>query len=147
LGGILPLLLCGVPVWYKAMTLKSYKDKIITVQRIINIKIAKAYRTTSNEALCVLTGWTPITIKIEEMAKLYQLTKGSASKNALVDNYMEFKHWQHPADAITRMLEGTDERILIQIFTDVSKTRERGRCRHSIFRIRPPHQQHTTQVK
>jgi len=53
------------------MTLKSYKDNIIRVQGIINIKIAKAYRTTSNEALCVLTGMTPIAIKIEEMAELY----------------------------------------------------------------------------
>ena len=70
LGGILPLLLYGVPVWYKAMTLKSYKDKIIRVQRIIKIKIPKAYRT-SNETLSVLTGTTPIAIKIEEMAELY----------------------------------------------------------------------------
>jgi len=82
LGGILPLLLYGVPVWYKAMTLKSYKDKIIRVQRIIKIKIPKAYRT-SNETLSVLTGTTPIAIKIEEMAKLYQLTKGSANKDRL----------------------------------------------------------------
>ena len=125
LDGIFPLILYGVPVWNKAMTLKSYKDKIIRIQRIINIKIAKAYRTTSNEALCILTGMTPVVIKIEEMVKLYQLTKGSANKNALVDNDMEAKHWQHPADTITRMLEGTDERSLIQIFTDGTKT-EKG---------------------
>ena len=31
-----------------------------------NIKIAKAHRTTSNEALCTLTGVTPIEIKAEE---------------------------------------------------------------------------------
>jgi len=62
---------------------------------------------------------------IEEMAKLYQLTKGSPNKNVTVDNDMEVKHWQHPADAITRMLEDTDERSLIQIFTDSSKT-EKG---------------------
>ena len=41
LGEILPLLFYDVPVWVNAMILKSYKDKIITVQRIINIKIAK----------------------------------------------------------------------------------------------------------
>jgi len=106
LGAILPLLLYGVPVWVKAITLNSYKDKILRVQRIINIKIAKAYRKTSNEALCVLTGLTPIAIKIEEIAKLYQLTKGSANKNSPVDNDIEVKHWQHPGDAITRMLRG-----------------------------------------
>jgi hypothetical protein len=76
-GGILPLLLYGAPEWCKAMTLQSYKAKLIRVQRIIIIKIAKAYRTASNEALCVLTELTPINIKIEEMAKLYHLTKGN----------------------------------------------------------------------
>jgi len=75
---------------------------------------------------------TPIAIKIEEMAKCYQLTKCSANKNALVDNDMEVKHWQHSADAITRMLEGTDERSLIQIFTDGSKT-EKGVGAGTVF--------------
>jgi hypothetical protein len=40
------------------------------VQRLINIKIAKDFRTTSNEALCTLTGITPIVIKAEKAAKL-----------------------------------------------------------------------------
>jgi hypothetical protein len=38
----------------------------------MNIKIAKAYRTTSNEALCTLTGITPIEIKAEESANVYR---------------------------------------------------------------------------
>ena len=37
----------------------------------MNIKIAKAYRTTSGEALCVLNGITPIDIKAVENARLY----------------------------------------------------------------------------
>jgi len=73
------------------MSLKSCKDKIIRVQRIINIKIAKAYRAVSNEALCVLTGLTPIAVNIEEMAKLYEHTKGSSNKNVIVYNDMEVK--------------------------------------------------------
>ena len=97
LGDILPLLLYGAPVWVKAMTLKSYKDKIIRVQRIINIKIAKAYRTVSNEAVCVLTGLTPIALKIEEIANLNELTKGSSNKNVIVDSDMEVNPsaWGH----------------------------------------------------
>ena len=59
------------------------------------------------------------------MAKLYELTKGSSNKNAIVDNDMEVKHWQHPADGVARMLEDTDERSLMQIFTDGSIT-EKG---------------------
>jgi len=77
LGGILPILLYGAPVWVKAMKIESYKSKIIRVQIIINIKIAKSYRTVSNGALCILTGMAPMAVKIEETAHLYQLTKGN----------------------------------------------------------------------
>jgi hypothetical protein len=58
-GALTPLLLYGAPRWYKAINTASNKRKLIRVQRLINIKIAKAYRTVSNEALCALTGLTP----------------------------------------------------------------------------------------
>jgi hypothetical protein len=125
LGGILPLLLYGAPVWCKALPLESCKAKLIRVQRIINIKTAKAYQTVSNEVLCVLTGLTPITIKTEEVANLYHLTKGNTNKKEQVDNNMEVKHWQHPADTVTRMIKDTEENSRIQIYTDGSKT-EKG---------------------
>jgi hypothetical protein len=35
----------------------------------MDIKIAKAFRTTPNEALCTLAGLTPVVIKAEEAAK------------------------------------------------------------------------------
>jgi len=76
LGGIQPLLIYGAPVWIKAMNKESNKARLLRVQRLINIKMAKAYRTVSHEALCVVTGMIPIDIKIEETARLYQITKG-----------------------------------------------------------------------
>jgi len=100
------------------MELESYKSKLIRVQRLINIKIAKAYRTVSNEALCILTVMTPVAIKIEEAAQLYQLTRGNTKEEAQIDGDMEFKHWQHPTETIRRILEGNDKRSPIQIFTD-----------------------------
>ena len=63
-GGILPLILYGAPVWKGALDITCYKAKLIRVQRLINIRIAKAYRTVSNEALCVITGLIPININI-----------------------------------------------------------------------------------
>ena len=50
------------------------------VQRLINIKIAKAYRTVSNEALCIITGLKPIHIKITETAELYNIGRGNSYK-------------------------------------------------------------------
>jgi hypothetical protein len=52
LGGIQPLLIYGAPVWIKAIRKETYKAKLLRVQRLINIKMAKACRTVSHEALC-----------------------------------------------------------------------------------------------
>jgi len=50
--------------------------KYIRVQRLTNIRIAKAFRTTSSEALCILAGMTPIIIKTEEAVKQNNIRKG-----------------------------------------------------------------------
>jgi len=47
-GGISPFILYGATVWIGVMDTARYKAKVIKVQRLINIKIAKAYRTVSN---------------------------------------------------------------------------------------------------
>ena len=69
------------------------------VQRLINIKIAKAFRTTSNEALCTLTGLTPIVIKAEEAAKLYSIMKKYQVQG--IDYEVQLKDWLHPANTLT----------------------------------------------
>jgi len=104
-GGILPLLLYVAPVWKKATDKISYKAKLIRVQRLINIRIAKAYRTLSNEALCILTGLTPIAIKIEEAFQFYEFTRGNTKEEALVDCDMGVKYWHHPAEKRYTSLE------------------------------------------
>jgi hypothetical protein len=60
LGGIQPLLIYGAPVWIKAIRKENYKKRLLRLQGLINIKMAKAYRTMSHEALCVLTDMIPI---------------------------------------------------------------------------------------
>ena len=65
---------------------EKFKNKVTRVQRLINIKIAKAYRAVSKEALCVVTGMTPIHIKIEEAAELYLHTRSSMKDKEQFDN-------------------------------------------------------------
>jgi len=89
----------------KAIDKVSYKSKLVRVQRLINIRIAKAYRTVSNEALCILTGFIPIAIKIEKAFQFYQLTKGSTKVEVLVDRDMGVRYWQHLAETITFLTE------------------------------------------
>ena len=47
-GAILPLILYGAPVWKEVIRRSFYKAKIGRIQRLINIKIVKTYRTVSN---------------------------------------------------------------------------------------------------
>ena len=101
-GGILPLLLYGAPVWKSALNKHCYKAKLIRIQRLTNIRIAKAFRTVSNEALCVIAGIKPIHIKIEEAGRYYEITKG---KGIQYDREMEVKNWIHPAKHV-KLIEG-----------------------------------------
>ena len=103
--GMLPIILYGVPVWKSVLDIKSYKDKLIRIQRLINTRIAKAYRTVSNEALCVITGLTPINLKIEETAQYYEYIEGYGN---LINWEIEEKYWKHPANFV-KITEGKQE--------------------------------------
>ena len=76
------------------MNKSCYKAKLIRKQRLINIRIDKAYRSVSNEALCVITGLIPVNTKIEETGKYYEITK---EKGMHYDRETEVKNWSHPA--------------------------------------------------
>jgi len=90
----------------------------------MNIKITKAYRTSSGEALSVLTGITRIEIKVAETDKLYHITRGR--QNRQLDNEEEPKNMTHPADAV-RISEGQEKEHTIHIYIDGSKN-EHGVC-------------------
>ena len=57
-GVILPLPLYGAPIWIEVLEKECNKTVYNRVQRLINTEIAKAFRTTSNKALCLLTRLT-----------------------------------------------------------------------------------------
>ena len=78
---------------------KHNVTKLKRVQRLINIKIATAYRTTSHEALCVLTGKTPIQIELRSQAKCYYITRANA-QDGLHNVPKYYRKWSHPAEAI-----------------------------------------------
>ena len=86
----------------------------------MNIKIAKAFRTSS-EALCILAGTTPIIIRTEEAAKQYTIRKGKGDLTKSIDLEVELKNRPHPAEApaIIEVEEYEDQSI--QIYTDGSK--------------------------
>ena len=74
----------------------------------MNIKIARAYRTTSYEALCVLTGLTPIIIELESQTRIYHNTRGN-EKSEEYDAPKHYSQWNHPADALELRKKERDE--------------------------------------
>jgi hypothetical protein len=91
-GVTLPLLLYGALVWLEAMKFEHNRQKYIRVQRLMNIRMAKAACTTSTKALCILTGMTPIIIKTEEAAKQYIIRKGKGSLSHTFDSGVDLKN-------------------------------------------------------
>jgi hypothetical protein len=106
----------------KVINKVSYKSYLIRVQRHINIKFANAYRTLLNEALCILTSFTPIAIKIEESFQIYQLTRSRTKEEAPDDLDMGVRYWHHPAETSTIRTENNEETSTIHIFTDGRKS-------------------------
>jgi hypothetical protein len=92
------------------------------LQRLINIKIAKAYRTFSNEALCIIKGLKLIHIKIKETAELY-IGGGNSYKKLQIDHDKPPKQWLHPVDRTTVIdTDNTQEHPThINVYTDGSK--------------------------
>jgi hypothetical protein len=129
-GAILPLLQYGAPIWIKALEKNSYKMKLIRVQRLINIRIAKSFHTVSNGALCVINSLTPIDIKLEETAQLYQIIRRNKSGKdhdtpatnwpQNIDHDAQPEDWLHPADTVRITEHHEDDAI--QIYKDGSKS-------------------------
>jgi hypothetical protein len=70
----------------------------------------------------MITGLTPIDIKIEEVASLFQITKGRTKEELPFDVDTRIQHWLQPAFSISILKEGNDEDSDLEIYTDGSKT-------------------------
>jgi len=55
-GAVFPILMYRAPVWVEAIWTNRNQTKYKRIQRLINIKTAKAYRTVSYDASCVIAG-------------------------------------------------------------------------------------------
>ena len=53
-GAIVPILTYGAPIWVESIRKHKNPVKYKRIQRLLNIKIAKAYRSLSYDASCVI---------------------------------------------------------------------------------------------
>jgi Reverse transcriptase (RNA-dependent DNA polymerase)/Endonuclease-reverse transcriptase len=66
------VVLYACPAWERAMRHDRNRARIERVQRVINIKVTQAYRTTSSSALCVIAGYPPAALMTEGRCRLYR---------------------------------------------------------------------------
>jgi hypothetical protein len=108
-GAIAPLMTYGAPVWGGAISNRKCLNKLQSAQRLINIKIAKAYRTISFEASCVMAGVPPIGIVIDGKMQLYKSKHGRENNEIEYDMPLPLNEWPHPANQVT-IIKPTENR-------------------------------------
>jgi hypothetical protein len=96
-GALVPILTYGAPVWEEAAGKHRNLCKLQRVQRLINIKIAKAYRTISYDASCLMAGVPPIAVVIAEKAQLYKSKHYMEGAAYEYDMRVPVTDWPHPA--------------------------------------------------
>jgi len=96
-GAILTQLLYAAPVWIEFIKKKCNRAKYVRVQRLIRLRITKAY----HEALCILTGLTPIKIKAEDFVTLYNITTRRNNQKYHIDKAENPGNGLHPADIVS----------------------------------------------
>jgi hypothetical protein len=120
-GAIVPLMTYGAPVWEWTITKHKYLQKLQSAQRLINIKIAKACRTISFEASCVIAGVPRIGLVIDGKVQVYKRKYGLENSDIVCDTPLPLHEWPHPARQVTITETNEATTYPIEIYTDGSK--------------------------
>ncbi|GBO39496.1 hypothetical protein AVEN_212383-1 [Araneus ventricosus] len=107
-GAIEPYLLFGVGAWGNRLKLKKIRDSLNSLKRRPLIKITKAYRTISTEALQVIAGIVPLDIKAKGVFGKFLLTtiNNDIKFGSKIFKWEDYEtrldpHNIHPADNIS----------------------------------------------
>ena len=118
---LVPLMTYGAPVWEEAATKQRYLRKMQSVQRLTNMKIAKAYRTISFEAACLMAGIPPIGILIAGRIQLYKGKHGIGSSEFECDMPLPVTERHHSARRVTIRDTSAQKTYPTETYTDGSK--------------------------
>jgi ribonuclease HI len=117
-GAVVPILTYGAPIWIEAIRKNRNLTKYKRIQRLMNIKIARAYRTISYDASCMIAGVRPIQITIEQTVQTHMALK---INNLEYDTPLEVRHWRHPAELATIQEVENGSTYTTEVYTDGSK--------------------------
>ncbi len=95
----------GIAIWADALKRQESPRKVAPIYRLSALRITSAYRTVSEDAVCVIAGMLPIGVLAEERKSLYQRPgKGSLSPEDLrtEERRNSSRQWQMLWDASTK---------------------------------------------
>ncbi|XP_023240498.1 uncharacterized protein LOC111638950 [Centruroides sculpturatus] len=156
-----PIITYGAEIWGSSATRVHIKRKLLSIQRLSAINIAKAYKTAPTEALLVLNNTLPIDLKIREANiryNLHKLAKGEINLETFstatcketynneinqiamhVTTYGLDKHkdlqYIHPSfTSIQSSIHDPIDKHSISIFTDGSKSELGVGCAFTVYK-------------
>lgn len=93
------ILMYGAPIWAGAMEKCTYKQKISSVYRLSALRVVCAFRTVSDEAVCLIAGMPPIDLLATERQLLYS-RRGNLTKreNRIMARMETINEWQQRWD-------------------------------------------------
>ena len=114
-------------VWgHRCQATQANLRRIQAVQRLMMIKMTRAYRTTSFAALSAITGCAPIELRIKELYERPVLAKEQGAETKV-----PVSQWPHPVvDHRTdyKIFDPTRDEAPLTIYTDGSKTEDGVGC-------------------
>uniref|UniRef100_A0A6V7JSI4 Uncharacterized protein n=1 Tax=Bracon brevicornis TaxID=1563983 RepID=A0A6V7JSI4_9HYME len=61
----------GIAIWGEVLEMETYRSKVAAVHRISALRVACAFRTISNDAVCAIANMMPIEVIAMERKQLY----------------------------------------------------------------------------
>ncbi|XP_067132763.1 uncharacterized protein [Centruroides vittatus] len=127
-GVFIPKMTYAAAAWYTVATKRAIIRNLLSAQRVALLRIAKAFRTTSTEALLVIAGEPPIDLLIRESAVKYMNRRGlpiNIGGTSWIGTEYELKpkasEMPRPYERQAIRIAEENERAMIEIYSDGSK--------------------------
>lgn len=104
-------ILYAAPIWVDGLRIQRHKQRLMSTERKVALRVASAYRTTSTEALLVIAGLIAMHLAAEERKRIY--LEEAASKRRIREETLE--RWQREWET------GVRGRWTFELIRDVGK--------------------------
>ncbi|KAI5739769.1 hypothetical protein M8J77_023226 [Diaphorina citri] len=102
------LMLYAAPVWSYITDKKTYKQKLISEQRKMSIRVSRAHRTVATEAVMVVSRTIPIDLIIKERKECYGISK----EEQIRERERTMIKWQEQWDRVESGFKGWTKRLI-----------------------------------